>query len=92
MKVVNVQVIGKVQGVSFRFSTMEKAKSLQLKGWVKNQMDGSVKILAQGADNSIASLIEWCHNGPTAASVDKVMVEELNQSTLQHLESFEIRR
>jgi len=92
MSSVNIQVTGKVQGVSYRYSTKKKAKSVQLTGWVKNLPDGSVQIYAQGADSSIASLIEWCHHGPASAIVKDVIVEELNKSPAIHLKSFEIIR
>ncbi len=39
---------GNVQGVGFRFVTKEKAKKLNLKGWVKNLADGKVEAVFQG--------------------------------------------
>lgn len=65
---------GKVQGVFFRASTQNQAKSLQLKGWVKNQADGSVLIHAEGKSEAVDILIAWCKVGPEAAIVEQVKV------------------
>lgn len=65
---------GKVQGVFFRASTQNQAKSLQLKGWVKNKSDGSVLIHAEGKAEAIDVLIAWCKVGPEAAIVEQVKV------------------
>lgn len=66
-------VTGKVQGVYFRVSTERKAKELGLKGWVRNHVDGSVIIVAQGKEANLKSLLDWVHQGPERADVDQVM-------------------
>lgn len=73
MKNIRVHLIveGRVQGVWFRESTRIKAEELNVKGWVKNRADGSVEIVAEGADEDIRKLIEWCHEGPPYAAVKK---------------------
>lgn len=70
-------VTGKVQGVFYRKSAAEKAVSLGLYGWVKNNPDGSVEIEATGDKTSIEQLISWCKTGPKNAKVDKVEEYEL---------------
>lgn len=92
MRSVNVQVFGKVQGVSYRYSTMLKAKSLDLTGWVQNEVDGSVMIYARGIDDAVDSFIQWCHIGPSAADVKNVIVEDTRHLSSQPRQSFEIRR
>lgn len=92
MQSVKLQVIGKVQGVSFRMSTLEKARSLNISGWVKNEPDGSVVIYAQGSSRSMSIFIEWCHQGPTFAKVQKVLIENVNLNTTDQLINFEIKR
>lgn len=72
-----IVVKGKVQGVFFRHSTREKARSVGLAGWVKNLGDGSVEILAVGQRASVEKLVDWCHLGPPNARVEKVDVEWL---------------
>jgi len=66
---------GHVQGVFFRANTREKAKELGLTGWVKNLENGTVEVLAYGPQESLDSLLKWCHHGPAGASVSKVDYE-----------------
>ena len=87
---VRIRVSGRVQGVGYRASAYEKAVSLGLAGWVRNQSDGGVEILAEGAATSIAAIIEWCGRGPRWARVDRVDVTD--ESPAGNLSSFEVRR
>jgi len=68
-------VHGRVQGVFFRASTEEKARSLGITGWVRNCPDGKVEIHAEGPREPLDQLIAWCHVGPPRAEVQKVDVE-----------------
>ena len=54
----------------------QAAKSLGLRGWVRNRADGSVELLATGPTECVASMIEACWNGPPAARVDRVELVE----------------
>lgn len=72
-----IVVKGKVQGVFFRQSTKEKAKELNVFGSVKNEKDGSVKIVATGIEDNLYKLVEWCKTGPSRAIVTSVEVEEI---------------
>ena len=72
-----IKVKGKVQGVFYRASTQAKAKELGLSGWVKNADDGSVLIEAEGEDQKLQKLLEWCRQGPGAAVVNDVEYEEI---------------
>ena len=67
-----VYVTGRVQGVFFRAFTRERALALGLTGWVKNLPDGSVEIVCEGEDSSVASLLKWCRKGPPAAHVTDI--------------------
>ncbi len=67
-----IQVSGKVQGVFYRQSTLEKAISLSINGWVKNNKDGTVEMLAEGSPEALSELINWCKKGPKNAVVTKV--------------------
>jgi len=73
----SIRVFGKVQGVSYRYSTRLKANELGINGTVQNQVDGTVLIHASGTQDSIDSLIDWCHQGPEYAKVSRVIVEEI---------------
>ena len=90
VKQARIVVHGKVQGVWYRASTQEVARSLGLRGWVRNLPSGEVEILAQGEEKAIRELIDWCHHGPPAAKVTKVEVEWEEQG--KSLEDFLIRR
>ena len=63
MKTVHLYVSGRVQGVFFRHYTQEKARKLDLYGWVRNLADGRVEILAQGEDIAVDELVSWSYNG-----------------------------
>lgn len=65
---------GKVQGVWFRDSTRRKASELGVYGWVKNRFDGGVEVLAEGSNEAVDKLIDWCHKGPPQAVVRHVNV------------------
>jgi acylphosphatase len=69
-----VIVGGRVQGVFFRHHTQEMANQLEVKGWVKNRRDGRVEALFEGDRERVDQIIEWCHRGPSEASVTKVFV------------------
>lgn len=66
------RVTGRVQGVFYRASAHEQARQLGLTGWVQNVSDGSVELLACGADAAVDSLEKWLHSGPPAARVLEV--------------------
>jgi acylphosphatase len=72
MKTLRIKVYGQVQGVFFRSSTKEKAESLRICGWVRNEPDGTVLIIAQGPENNLKELIRWCYNEVEYAKVAKV--------------------
>lgn len=77
MRRIRAIVSGRVQGVAYRASTVAEARRLGIVGWVKNRSDGSVELEAEGPDDLVAALIGWCHEGPPAARVARVAVEEL---------------
>jgi acylphosphatase len=69
---VRLNIQGRVQGVWFRDSTRRQAVRLGVTGWVKNKADGSVEVLAEGPEEKVADLIQWCHHGPPYARVTRV--------------------
>lgn len=74
---IGITISGRVQGVWFRASTQETARSIGLTGWVQNNPDGSVITQAQGTKTQLSRFIEWCRKGPPAAVVDQVDILEL---------------
>jgi acylphosphatase len=78
MKRTSVIVHGRVQGVAFRHHTCQRALELGVTGWVRNLPDGSVEGLFEGDDAEVASLVEWCRNGPPAARVQRLDLSDEN--------------
>ncbi len=66
------RVEGLVQGVFFRASTRARAQQLGVTGWAKNLPDGSVEVLACGAEKAVAQLCEWLWEGPPHSRVATV--------------------
>jgi acylphosphatase len=65
-------VRGRVQGVGFRWFVDYEARQLGLAGWVRNNMDGSVEVLAMGSEEQHSALRSKLQRGPRAARVDEV--------------------
>lgn len=79
---VELKVIGIVQGVYYRKSTQEKARELGLRGWVKNNPDGSVSIKTVGKTSDIQGFIQWCWQGPPRAKVENIFQNQINVSDI----------
>jgi len=88
MHKIDVIVTGKVQGVWFRRYTQEKARELGVNGWVRNESDGTVTIVAEGNDKLLIKLIKWLEIGSPDSNVDTL---KLNWGESQEeLNSFEV--
>jgi len=82
-------VRGRVQGVGFRWFVEREAHILQIAGWVCNNPDGSVEVLAMGAPEQLTGLRMRLREGPRAARVDEV--EESDAEPVAGLNSFQVR-
>ena len=80
---------GRVQGVGFRWFVEREAHILQIAGWVRNDPDGSVEVLAVGTRDQLAGLRSRLQEGPRAARVDDV--EESEAELVRGLNSFQVR-
>lgn len=81
---VHIIVHGRVQGVFFRDSTRRKAGELSLTGMVRNLMDGTVEIVAEGPKDILEQFVLWSDQGPPSAQVERTEVtweEPLNEFT-----------
>ena len=67
-------VKGRVQGVGFRWATREQALQRGLCGWVQNCNDGSVEVLAKGAENILSSFKAWLWQGSSGSRVSEIHV------------------
>jgi len=86
-----IKVEGKVQGVWFRKYTQEKAQALNLKGFVRNEPDGSVYIEAEHENETILNqLVQWLYRGSPLSEVHTVHVERNAQC--QNFKDFRINR
>lgn len=65
-------VIGRVQGVGFRYFVLREAMALGLDGWVANTRDGSVRCVAEGPRERLETLLGRLHEGPASAIVERV--------------------
>ena len=67
-----LRIHGGVQGVGFRQSLAAQARSLGLRGWVRNRSDGTVEAVLLGEPAAVRAVLAWAHRGPSAARVDRV--------------------
>jgi len=67
-------VRGRVQGVGFRYWVVRRATERDLTGWVANELDGSVRCVAEGSVAAIDELEAMLRTGPIGAVVDDVQV------------------
>ena len=70
-----LHITGRVQGVWFRQSTKNMADQDGIKGWCRNNPDGSVEAVFEGEETAVKTAVEWCRNGPELAQVDDLKVE-----------------
>lgn len=75
-KCFHITVRGKVQGVYFRASAKQTAYLLVVCGTVRNLPSGEVYIEAEGDEEALVRLVQWCHHGPERADVQNVSVHE----------------
>ncbi len=72
---IEIRVYGMVQGVFFRHHTRLRALELAVSGTVENLPDGSVRVIAQGSQESLRALTEWLSHGPPLAHVERLVVK-----------------
>jgi acylphosphatase len=71
-----VTISGRVQGVGFRWATLQRAQSRGVAGSVRNNSDGTVEAVFEGPPDAVEALVAWCRRGPSGARVDEVTVEQ----------------
>ncbi len=79
---------GHVQGVFFRDTTRRLARQHGVAGWVRNNWDGTVEAVFEGDPDSVDRLVQFCHQGPRAAQVERV---EVNEEDPEGLTEFSVR-
>ena len=88
-KHLDITISGIVQGVSFRLTTKAVADQLGVKGIAQNRSDGTVAIEAEGDTFALDAFLEWCHEGPEKAVVEKVVT---NEGEMKNYRNFEVIR
>ncbi len=69
----DASVRGRVQGVGFRYFVLREAESLGLDGFVANERDGSVRVVAEGPSEVLDALLGLLNEGPPASIVERVI-------------------
>jgi acylphosphatase len=90
MKRLEATVYGHVQGVFFRDTTRSEAQQLQITGWVRNQRDGTVRVVAEGEEDALQQFLDYLQQGPPAARVARVETDWLPAQN--DFSSFRVRR
>ncbi len=67
-----IYIEGRVQGVGFRHFVSQQARRLGIEGWVRNESDGTVRVVAEGPKESLEQLLSRVKEGPSTARVDNV--------------------
>ena len=88
-KRLTVKIYGFVQGIFFRYSAKVEAEKQGIKGFARNEDDGSVYIEAEGNEKDLSLFLDWCKKGPALAKVEKVDFECKNE--LKGFESFDVK-
>lgn len=83
----NVRIYGRVQGVFFRRSARRKARQLGIKGFARNEDNGTVYLEAEGEEKNLNQFTDWCRLGPFLASVKKI---EVGESEIKNFNDFMI--
>ena len=83
------KISGQVQGVGFRYHTLNKSRELSLKGYVRNLPDGNVFCLADGDSHRIDQLEAWLWQGPSYSKVKSVNEEPVDMD--EQFVDFQVR-
>ena len=75
---------GTVQGVNFRNYAKRQAVLLNVTGWVRNQPDGSVQVLAQGRTSTLHEFITLLREGSDMASVTDVDINWIHPGEIRN--------
>ncbi|WP_040494316.1 acylphosphatase [Ilumatobacter nonamiensis] len=67
---------GRVQGVFYRDSCQSEARRRGVTGWVRNNHNGTVEVVAEGERADVDALLDWCRSGPPRAAVTRIDVTD----------------
>lgn len=75
---------GRVQGVGFRWFTLNTAQLIGIHGYVKNRPDGTVEILAQGNKDQLERFFLDIQKGPSFSLVESIQKEIVHSERMYH--------
>lgn len=75
MKLITASIFGRVQGVGYRYFVLNAVRCTSIKGYVQNQRNGSVLVVAEGNKKQLDILIEELKLGPSTGRVDRCCVQ-----------------
>ena len=84
----HLTISGEVQGVFFRETARRKATEAGVAGWITNRSDGRVEAVFEGPAEAVDELVEFCRQGPTAATLEDV---EVQTEEPESLSGFDVR-
>ncbi len=76
MKHLNITIKGRVQGVGFRYSALQKAREMDINGFIRNTSGGDVYMEIEGDHDQVDQFLSWCYQGPPMAHIQKVDYQE----------------
>lgn len=88
-KRLEIFIKGDVQGVSYRYHAKDIAKKLDIKGWIKNEPDGSITIVIEGDEDNLNAFLAWCRQGSPLSEVKDVISRDGEYTG--EFEKFEVR-
>ena len=83
-----LRVRGRVQGVGYRDACMRHARTVGIRGWVRNRADGSVEVTLQGSPDDVAAMTAWLRDGVPGALVTDMDATRVHPP-FPHLDSFD---
>ncbi|MCA9999072.1 MAG: acylphosphatase [Anaerolineales bacterium] len=90
MRRLEATVHGLVQGVYFRYHTLQTAQKVGVVGWVGNQRNGTVFVVAEGSDAALQQLLGFLHQGSPSARVSRVEVQWLEPT--HEFKTFQVKQ
>ncbi len=81
-------VSGRVQGVFYRATCVQRAESLNLRGYARNLPDGRVEVLTCGEAGAVEQFIAWLWEGSPASRVEGVSTADCDPSEFQRIVGF----
>lgn len=70
---VRILIEGKLQGMNFRYKTQDRAKELELVGFVRTLSDGRIEIEVQGEEAKVDKLLDWCQEEPHSSQIKSIL-------------------